>query len=40
MPDVALSIWRPWRWVPRLPALALSESALILRHLRTSWRVL
>jgi lipopolysaccharide transport system permease protein len=40
MADVALSIWRPWRWVPRLPGLAVSETALIVRHLRASWRVL
>jgi lipopolysaccharide transport system permease protein len=40
MAETAVSIWRPWRWVPRLPGVAVSETALILRHVRSSWRVL
>jgi lipopolysaccharide transport system permease protein len=40
MTETALSILKPWQWVPRLPAVALEETAVILRHARRSWRVL
>jgi lipopolysaccharide transport system permease protein len=36
----ALSIWKPWRWIHRLPDVIASETAAIARDFRLSWRVL
>jgi homopolymeric O-antigen transport system permease protein len=38
--ETALSMWRPWHWALRLPAVVAEETAVIVRHFRLSWRVL
>jgi lipopolysaccharide transport system permease protein len=40
MTETAVSIWKPWLWMPRLPVMVIDETAVILRHVRLSWRVL
>jgi lipopolysaccharide transport system permease protein len=38
--ETAFSVWKPWNWAPRVPAVVVDETAVILRHLRLSWRIL
>jgi homopolymeric O-antigen transport system permease protein len=35
-----LSVWKPWRWIHRVPLLVAGDAAAIARDFRRSWRVL
>jgi lipopolysaccharide transport system permease protein len=35
-----VSIWKPWRWLKRLPSVVVQDTATIVRHFKLSWRVL
>jgi lipopolysaccharide transport system permease protein len=35
-----ISIWKPWQWLGRLPAVVVQETSRILRDFRLSWRIL